>query len=232
MKRTIIYFIALVLNLSMFAQVGIGTTTPDASSALEIKSSDKGLLIPRMTTNNLMMISSPASGLMVYDTDVKCIKINLSTNPAVKDWKCLVDSSSAPSSSTRSIVFVPNNTDYTVPDGPTDVLLSCYQPGRTITLPDPALHTGRIIHIRNQIAGVAGQGCFFNDPNIPVTYNNPVNITITCVGCGTGGKAVESVIYPLASQDGPNGSYIFTNSNRGVQFYSNGSKWLGISWDD
>jgi hypothetical protein len=32
-----------------FAQVGIGTTTPDNSAMLDVSSTDKGLLIPRMT---------------------------------------------------------------------------------------------------------------------------------------------------------------------------------------
>src|ERR1700754_1364288 len=49
--------------------VGIGTTTPDASSLLEIKSTSKGLLIPRMTKNQRDAISSPATALMIYQTN-------------------------------------------------------------------------------------------------------------------------------------------------------------------
>lgn len=48
------------------AQIGIGTTSPDASAALDITSTDKGLLIPRMTAYP----SSPANGLTVYRTDL------------------------------------------------------------------------------------------------------------------------------------------------------------------
>ena len=48
-------------------QVGIGASTPDASSALEISSNTKGILIPRMTTSERTSISSPATGLLVYD---------------------------------------------------------------------------------------------------------------------------------------------------------------------
>ena len=47
------------------AQIGIGTTSPDASAALDITSTSKGLLIPRMTA----FPSSPANGLTVYRTD-------------------------------------------------------------------------------------------------------------------------------------------------------------------
>ncbi|HVX25716.1 MAG TPA: tail fiber domain-containing protein [Parafilimonas sp.] len=50
-------------------KVGIGTTAPNASSLLEIKSTTKGLLIPRMTKIQRNLIASPATGLLVYQTD-------------------------------------------------------------------------------------------------------------------------------------------------------------------
>ena len=52
------------------AQVGIGTTTPDASAQLEIVSDKKGLLIPRMDQAAKSAIVSPATGLMVFQTDI------------------------------------------------------------------------------------------------------------------------------------------------------------------
>ncbi len=48
---------------------GIGTTTPDASSLLEINSTKAGLLIPRMTKNQRDGIASPATGLLIYQTN-------------------------------------------------------------------------------------------------------------------------------------------------------------------
>ena len=51
------------------AQVGVGTTTPDAKSALDIRAIDKGLLIPRLTEAQRLTITSPPQGLMVYQTD-------------------------------------------------------------------------------------------------------------------------------------------------------------------
>lgn len=53
------------------AQVGINTTgsDPDASAILDVSSTDKGMLIPRMTASQRDLISSPADGLMVYITD-------------------------------------------------------------------------------------------------------------------------------------------------------------------
>jgi hypothetical protein len=52
--------------------VGIGTTTPDATAILDVESNDKGVLIPRMNTLQRIGIASPAEGLLVYDTDVDC----------------------------------------------------------------------------------------------------------------------------------------------------------------
>jgi len=48
--------------------VGIGTNTPNASSILDITSTTKGVLFPRMTTTQKNAISSPVAGLVVFDT--------------------------------------------------------------------------------------------------------------------------------------------------------------------
>ncbi|MEZ4959360.1 MAG: hypothetical protein R2830_06045 [Saprospiraceae bacterium] len=73
-KFHLTFTLALALVLQLAAQtdnVGIGTTTPDPSAALDVQSTDKGVLIPRMTTAQREAIASPATGLKVYDTDEK-----------------------------------------------------------------------------------------------------------------------------------------------------------------
>lgn len=64
------YFLLLLVLLKFsFTQsqsVGIGTSTPEASSILELKSPNKGLLVPRMTDQQRLSISSPAQGVLVY----------------------------------------------------------------------------------------------------------------------------------------------------------------------
>jgi hypothetical protein len=49
--------------------VGIGTTTPAASALLDVSSTTKGLLAPRMTKTQRDAITTPATGLLVYQTD-------------------------------------------------------------------------------------------------------------------------------------------------------------------
>jgi len=48
---------------------GIGTTTPDASSLLEVKSTTKGVLISRMTKAQRDAIATPATGLLIFQTN-------------------------------------------------------------------------------------------------------------------------------------------------------------------
>ena len=67
--KTITLFLSLLLSSVSFAQVGIGTTTPDNSAALDVESTNKGLLPPRMTEAERDAISAPATGLMIYCTD-------------------------------------------------------------------------------------------------------------------------------------------------------------------
>ena len=52
-----------------YAQVGVNTNTPDASSALEIESTTGGILIPRLTQTQRDAITDPATGLMIYQTN-------------------------------------------------------------------------------------------------------------------------------------------------------------------
>ena len=66
-KITLLTFV--LFSILSYSQVGINTNTPDASSALEIESTTGGILIPRLTETQRDAISSPATGLMIYQTD-------------------------------------------------------------------------------------------------------------------------------------------------------------------
>ncbi|MFB0924050.1 MAG: hypothetical protein QMB65_02005, partial [Vicingaceae bacterium] len=67
LKHFLIQLIILTSS-NLFAQVGIGTTTPDTSSILDVSSTNKGLLIPRLTTTERDNITLPAKGLIIYNT--------------------------------------------------------------------------------------------------------------------------------------------------------------------
>lgn len=69
--RGYLAFLFIGMFIFNFAQTGIGTTTPDASAKLEVASSNKGFLPPRVALsaiNSASPISAPANGLMVFNT--------------------------------------------------------------------------------------------------------------------------------------------------------------------
>jgi hypothetical protein len=72
--------------------VGIGTATPNASAQLDISSSARGLLIPRMATAGISGISGPAKGLMVYDTTANQLLVNMGTATS-PSWQTIVANS-------------------------------------------------------------------------------------------------------------------------------------------
>ncbi|MFA7274677.1 MAG: hypothetical protein WC044_12485 [Crocinitomicaceae bacterium] len=70
--RKLFYVLAFLPFLAQ-AQVGVGTATPDNSAMLEVSTTDKGILFPRLTTLQRTAIASPASGLYVFDTNTKSL---------------------------------------------------------------------------------------------------------------------------------------------------------------
>lgn len=68
-KYALIYISLFIFSLASYAQVGIGTTSPDASAILDLSSSSKGILIPKMSETEKTSITAPAEGLMVYQTN-------------------------------------------------------------------------------------------------------------------------------------------------------------------
>jgi uncharacterized protein (TIGR02145 family) len=71
---TILAFLAITIT-SIAQNVGIGTTTPAASAVLDLNSTSKGLLPPRMTTTERNAIASPATGLIIFNTTTNSLEI-------------------------------------------------------------------------------------------------------------------------------------------------------------
>ena len=83
---TIILF--LFVTASTYAQTGIGTTAPHASAQLEVSSTTKGFLPPRMTTEQRNAIANPATGLQIYNLTTNTLEyktasgwVSLISNP-------------------------------------------------------------------------------------------------------------------------------------------------------
>jgi hypothetical protein len=119
MKIKHYFFLTAIVLFSAIAkaQVGLGTAAPDQSAVLDLHSTSKGLLIPRMTTNQRDLIALPAKGLMVFNTDTNFLEIN-SGAPERKTWNVI---SNRPPSSVHNSVF---KTEPATTNSLTDVLVS------------------------------------------------------------------------------------------------------------
>ncbi len=75
MKKLVLIFAILAFGWQASAQVGINNdgTAPDPSAMLDVQSSDKGFLPPRMTTSQMNGIVAPIAGLLVYNTSVNAL---------------------------------------------------------------------------------------------------------------------------------------------------------------
>ncbi|HKC36398.1 MAG TPA: hypothetical protein VKB95_10065, partial [Chitinophagaceae bacterium] len=88
-KKILLFNILLFISYYSFSQsIGIGTTTPDGSSALDITAVNKGLLIPRMNITSINAIINPAKGLLVYDSVANQLMVNIGT-PAAPNFQPL-----------------------------------------------------------------------------------------------------------------------------------------------
>ena len=116
------------MRIASGGNVGIGNISPAATAALDITSTTKGLLIPRMTTSQRNAITLPATGLQIYNTD--CSMLNywsgscwISTSKALPCPEPITSSGTtvfcAGQTRTYSIPAVPGATKYgwTVPAG-------------------------------------------------------------------------------------------------------------------
>jgi hypothetical protein len=86
MMKRLITLICIFSSIQLTAQTGIGTTTPNAAAKLDVSSTEKGLLIPRMTKSQreAITLSAAANGLLVYQTDdLAGFYVNTSTNTTV-----------------------------------------------------------------------------------------------------------------------------------------------------
>lgn len=74
--KSIYLILFLITSFSVSSQVGINTTSPSDKSILDLTATDKGFLLPRMTTAQRLLIgpnSTTDKGLQVFDTDTNSI---------------------------------------------------------------------------------------------------------------------------------------------------------------
>ena len=100
------YLLLLFCVTNAIGQVGIGTTNPNLSSALDISSTTQGMLPPRMTTAQRNIIPSPANGLLIFNITTNTVDI---FSPG--GWRSLIVNNAANS----NVVYVYSLADLPAP---------------------------------------------------------------------------------------------------------------------
>jgi len=178
MKQFFTFLAAVVFTATTYAQVGVGTTTPDASAALDITSTTGGLLVPRMTAGQRDAITSPAQGLIIFCSDCASgegeLQIKLTSS-----WK--------------------NTIGGDVNDPPPPAIGDFYQGGVVFHLFEEG-ETGYVAgQIHGLIAAVADQSS-----GIQWTTGNYVTTGATGTAIGTGSANTTAII---SAQGGTETSY-------------------------
>ena len=75
--RKRICILVLLISSIINAQVGIGTNAPDTSAILDLSSTTKGFLLPRMTSAEQAALVNPAKGLTIFNTTTNQIENNI-----------------------------------------------------------------------------------------------------------------------------------------------------------
>jgi hypothetical protein len=119
MKKLIFFFFLFTgFNQLTEAQVKIGDNIAagvNSSSILELESTNKGLLIPRLTSAQITAISNPANGLLVFNSDLNMLQVNTGTDTSPQ-WSFLVV---AQGTGYKGAMAVPVGADTDRPSTPT-----------------------------------------------------------------------------------------------------------------
>ena len=78
--KTTVFFLMTLMPITLLAQgvrIGPNPAPADSSAGLDVDFTDRGLLPPRMTTQQRNAILNPAAGLLVYNMSTKCLELNL-----------------------------------------------------------------------------------------------------------------------------------------------------------
>jgi hypothetical protein len=117
----LLLFLFIGFGRSALAQVKIGDNVENvnSSSILELESTDKGLLITRLTTEQVEAIQNPAAGLLIYNTDLNLLQVNIGTETAPQWYNIAITHID----DNKNAVLLPVGTDADRPTSPQEGML-------------------------------------------------------------------------------------------------------------
>ena len=194
---SLLFIILIVLGtVPAFAQLGIGTTNPAASAALEVSSpgNNKGILIPRLSAAQKDAIANPAEGLLIYQTTAPVgFYYYVGTS-----WKWIAnatDLSSVGNAATATKLATPRNINGVAFDGSADITVPAVTSISALTLGTSGTDlsstvangsTTPVITLNIPTASATNRGALSSADW--TTFNGKQN-TITLTTTGTSGAA-------------------------------------------
>ena len=226
MKANTIYLIIAFIFCSIHsnAQIGIGTTAPNQSTVLDIYSTSKGFLPPRMTVLERNYIVNPAEGLVVFCTN--CCPGGILSFFDSKIWKTAVDCSNS--------VIIESDFDG---DGILNVMdIDDDNDGITDELECPVEYTNFTglnlnIDITSPTSFTTSQTVSGNPLPASITINKPVDVTPNTFGEVIVGEGIaptpDEAVIMLKNIGAENGEefyteFLFSRPN-GITIYANSS---------
>ena len=218
----------------LWSQNIIGAQTGNPTAILDLQSTDKGLLIPRLTSDERSAITNPAPGLMIFNTTLNCLEINLGSSGS-PDWVCMLGGSKVSSLDCGGAVItgslmgevaasgVTASVSYTGGDGgfhSGQTVASTGVTGLTATLiPGTfAVGSGSLTYTvtgtpsgggtASFVLGIGGQNCALS-----LTVSPPIG-TITGLNCA--GASITGTLTANVPASGLSASVPYTGSNGGT----------------
>ncbi|MDX1461466.1 MAG: hypothetical protein R3359_00300 [Marinirhabdus sp.] len=200
----LLFLTTFLLTIGANSQVGIGTTTPETSSALDVNATNKGFIAPRVSlsnvTDNTSPINTPVEGLLIYNTNSSVIGgsgsgyyywngsqwSKLITATTIDDWKLTGNSGTNPTinfigtTDSRDLVFRTNNVEEMRIESAGDVGIGITNPEHTLDIQGDFRIQGDFINqqILGTHSGTIQQVPFSNGIITPLTgTTNSITIT-------------------------------------------------------
>lgn len=148
--RKLSFLMLFLLGQALYAQLGIGTDMPDSAAQLDIKATDRGVLIPRVAlesnTDEGTITAGNVESLLIFNTTK-----NQSLSPGYYywysgQWQRLVTEDQPDAINALRIV----DQDYTIVTDDRTILGDAKNRDVTISLPDPADHKGKKVTIKKE----------------------------------------------------------------------------------
>jgi hypothetical protein len=222
--------------------VAIGASTANASAKLDIQSTTQGFLPPRLNTSQMNAVSSPATGLAIWNTD--SLRLFSFDGTSWKGYKYTNETSGVPtlqqvltagSTLTTTNVIDANNNDFaidnitdfnitadnTIVNGPISVTGKT-DLGGALTVAYSSTATGITLNTTHCIVEVTATGQTITLPTAPSVNGRYYTIKLTASGTGTIATTSSQTI------DGST-TYSLSAQYKYVTVVSNGSNWIIVA---